>query len=232
MPVNQAAPILKHTLLDLLSDMRSRAQVVASMAERIPLTRDIALFSSKFYSVGRGYDVYFILGSQILKLPKSRGLIFNFQFGKTLRASSEAVVVLVDRDCPAICTFRAVTTYILAAQRTGWDSTTGHLFPVVTTEGGRGSLRLFAARMTTALQGHLRAAGLPSHFTMHSFRVGGSLSKSLPGTEVDEIMKIGGWKTESVAKYYIGAITSGSVHDSKRKRGQSYASASELPFVA
>ena len=86
--------------------------------------------------------------------------------------------------------------------------------------------------MTTALLGHLRTAGLPGHFTMHAFRVEGSLSKSLPGTAVDEIVKIGGWKTESVAKYYIGAITSGSVHDSKRKRGQSYASASELPFVA
>ena len=46
--------------------------------------------------------------------------------------------------------------------------------------------------MTTALQGHLRAAGLPSHVTMHSFRVGGSFSKSLDGTAVDEIMKIDG----------------------------------------
>ena len=33
-PVNQAAPMLAHTLIDLLSDMRSRAQVAASMAER------------------------------------------------------------------------------------------------------------------------------------------------------------------------------------------------------
>ena len=44
---------------------------------------------------------------------------------------------------------------------------------------------------------------------MQSFRVGGSLSKSLAGTAVDEIMQIGGWKTESVAKYYIGATSTG-----------------------
>ena len=118
----------------------------------------------------------------------------------------------------------------LGAQRMGWDITAGHVFPVVTAEGGRGSLPLPADRMTTALQGHLRAAGLPSHFTMHTFRVGGYLSKSLNGTAVDEIMKIGGWKTESVAKYYIGATSGGKVHGSKRKRGQSYASASELPL--
>ena len=92
-PVNQAALMLVHTLIDLLRDMRSRAQVAASLAERISLTRNIALFSSAFYSMRRGYDLSFTLRSQILQLPKSRGLIFNFQFGKTLRASSEAVVV-------------------------------------------------------------------------------------------------------------------------------------------
>ena len=200
------------------------------MAERISLTRDIALFSLDFYSMRMRCDLSFTLGSQILKLPNSRGLIFNFQFGKTRRASSEAMVVLADRDCPAVCTFRAMTAYISAAQRMGWDLTAGHLFPVVTAGGDRGNLPLPAARVTTALQAHLRAAGLPSHFTMHSFCVGGSLSKSLAGTTVDEIMQISGWKTESVAKYYIGATSGGKVHGSKRKRGQSYASASELPL--
>ena len=82
--------------------MRSRAQVAALLADCISLTTDIALFSLAFYSMCRDYDLSFTLGSQILKLPKSRGLIFNFQFGKTLRASSEVVVVLADRDCPAV----------------------------------------------------------------------------------------------------------------------------------
>ena len=109
------------------------------------------------------------------------------------------------------------------------DLTAGHLFFVVTAEGGHGSLPLSAAR-ATALQSHLRAAGLLSQFTMHSFRVGGSLSKFLAGTAVDVTMKIGGWKTESVATYYVGATSSGKVHGSKTKRGQSYASASELPL--
>ena len=182
-PVDQAAPMLEHTLIDMLSDMRSRAHVAASLAERIALTRDIALFSLALYSMGRGYDLSFTLGSNILKLPSSRGLIFNFQFGKTLRASSEAAAVLADRDCPVICPFRAVTAYVSAAQRMGWDLTAGHLFPVVSAGGGRGTLPLPAARMTAALQAHLRAAELPSCFTMHSFRVGGALGKSLAGTD-------------------------------------------------
>ena len=124
--------------------------------------------------------------------------------------------MLANRAYPVVCAFRAVTTYISAAKRMRWDLTVGHLSPVVAAEGDRGILLLSAAHMTTSLQGYLRAAGLPSHFTIHSFRRGGFPSKFLTGTAVDEIMDINGWKTESVAKYYIGATSSRNVHGSNR----------------
>ena len=41
-------------------------------------------------------------------------------------------------------------------------------------------------------------------------------------------MEIGCWKTESVAKYYIGAISNGKGCGSKRTRSQSYANASDF----
>ena len=84
--------------------------------------------------------------------------------------------------------------------------------------------------MMSTRQGYLRAAEPPSHFIMQSFRVGGSLSKSLAGTAVDKIMKNGGWKTESIAEQYIGATSSGQVQGSKRSCGQSYVDVSELPL--
>ena len=84
--------------------------------------------------------------------------------------------------------------------------------------------------MTANLQGYLRVAALPSHFALHSFRVCGSISKSLAKTAVDETMIIGGRKKESVARYYIGATFSERVQGSKRKRGQSCADALELPL--
>ena len=99
-PVNQANPMLAHVLVELLEDMRSRAQLVKSLAQRIAITRDIALYSLAFASMRRGHDLSFTKGSQVLRLPQSRGLIFNFQFGKTLRKSSEAVVLLADNKCP------------------------------------------------------------------------------------------------------------------------------------
>ena len=63
---------------------------------------------------------------------------------------------------------------------------------------------------------------------MHSYRVGGSLSKSLAGTAGDEVVNVGGWKTESIAKYYIATKSSGRVHGSKRKCSRSCPSAGEL----
>ena len=101
-------------------------------------------------------------------------------------------------------------------------------------------MAITAPRMTAALQAHLRAGGLPDHFTMHSFRVGGSLSKSLAGTAIDEIMKIGRWKTERVTRYYIGPTASAGANSegkwkrdggSQRARDNSYAIANRLPFV-
>ena len=68
---------------------------------------------------------------------------------------------------------------------------------------------------------YLRMTDQRNHLTMHSFRVGGWLRKSLAGTAVDEITKDTGWKTESVAKCNIGATSSGQVRGSKKKRGQS-----------
>ena len=59
------------------------------------------------------------------------------------------------------------------AYRIGWDLAKGRLFPVVLLKGVRGDTALSEPRMVTALQGHLRVAGLSSHFTHHSLRSGG-----------------------------------------------------------
>ena len=83
--------MLPHVLIDLLQDMRSQAQAAPSLAVRIELTRDIALFSLAFASMRRGHDLSVTMGSQVLRLPAGEGLIFNFQFGKTLRVSVDAI---------------------------------------------------------------------------------------------------------------------------------------------
>ena len=144
--------------------------------------------------------------------------MFNFHFGKTFHKSVEVVVVSADAENPQTCAFRGVTEYISASLAIGWDLTACYLLPMVELIGERRTMAITAPRMTAALQAHLRAGGVTDRFTMHSFTVGGSLSKSLAGTAVDEIMKIGGWKTERVARCCIGATTS-ALATSKGKRG-------------
>ena len=75
-PVKQVAPMLAHTLAQLLQDMRVRAQLVASVSDRIAITRDIALYSLAFHSMRRGFDLSFTLESQLLRLPELAGQIF------------------------------------------------------------------------------------------------------------------------------------------------------------
>ena len=84
------------------------------------------------------------MGSQVLRLPESAGHIFNFQSGKTLRLSAEAVVVLADKESPQTCAFRGVTEYISAAHSIGWDLAKGHLFPLVLADGSRGPVPMSA----------------------------------------------------------------------------------------
>ena len=149
-----------------------------------------------------------------------------------------SVVILADGECLPIFAVRGVTEHIAAALAMGWDLTAGYLFPMVDESGERGTVPLTAPRMTAALQAHLRAAGIPGQFTMHSFRLRGSVSRSLEGTAVDEIMKIGGWKTERVARYHIGATAGASAATSKRKcdegskreRDRDYAAAIDVPL--
>ncbi len=69
--IDQADAILRVTrvVVDLLRDMRSRAQNRPYLGGAFSLTRDVALFSLAFASMRRGHDLSFTLGSQVLRLP-------------------------------------------------------------------------------------------------------------------------------------------------------------------
>ena len=83
-PVKQAAPMLSHTLAQLLQSMRVRAQLAESLSQRIAITRDIALFSLVFYPMRRGFDLSITLASRVLRLSESAGLVFIFLLRKNI----------------------------------------------------------------------------------------------------------------------------------------------------
>lgn len=53
--------------------------------------------------------------------------------------------------------------------------------------------------------------------------MGGSLSEVLAGTNVDEVMKLGGRKMESVVERYIGPIVSTATAGQRRQLDSDYA---------
>ena len=112
-----------------------------------------------------------------------------------------------------MCAARAVSEYIRAAEDIGWDLSAGYLFSDPASDGSQGPSKLTPRSMKNALQGHLREAGLPSHFAMHSLRGGSSLSRALAGEAIESTMQVGGWKTESAtvcwkcARTYNAATT-------------------------
>lgn len=46
----------------------------------------------------------------------SAGLMVNFQFGKTLRANADALVVMANMGSPSTCAGKAVVSYIVRQQ--------------------------------------------------------------------------------------------------------------------
>ena len=121
----------------LQQQQHHRQAAAAAEAAAAPTAAAAATFAAQHQEnkFGVGATTFpFTLSLQIQTSQASKGLIFNFRIRRTLRASSQVVVGLANRDCPPICASRPGTAYISAAWRNGSDLTAGHPFPVVLTE--------------------------------------------------------------------------------------------------
>ena len=155
--------------------------------------------------------------------------MFNFMFGKTLRNSSQVVVVKKNLDCREICTVAAKVEYQLAVESMQWSAGSRFLFPSVLEGGEKGDVAPTAVRMTASLQTHLRAAGMADkRYSMHSFRVGGTASHHVDGMVMDVLMGYVGWKSASVACRYVGVTASAAAAGVKRSRETAFIEADAL----
>lgn len=94
-----------------------------------------------------------------LFIPDRQGLIFNFQFGKTLRSSSLAVVVKRAKNS-GLCPVRAIQEFSAITKLTGWALGVGYMFSSINNDDGlRGQQQMTAAAVTASLQSNLRDAG-------------------------------------------------------------------------
>lgn len=220
--VKQAPPLIATQVRDLVVDMRRRLPTLPTAAERMTMSRDIAIFCLAFHTMKRGFELSVAVASQVMQMRDGEGFILNFLFGKTLRSSSQAVVVRKNLDCREICAVAAMLAYKQAAASMQWSlgDGVGFLFPTVLEDGTKGELALTPAQMTTNLQAHLRVAGMADQkYTLHSFRVGGAASHNMDGTAMDALMEYVGWKSTPVSRRYVGQTASaGGSGANKRSR--------------
>ena len=207
--VKQAPALLSSHLRALIIPMRARLCCTEDPYTRVLLARDIALFKIAFRTTKRGDELSRTLIQRILRLPNECGLLFNFQWGKTLRSGADHLLtVSYDQQCWTTCPVRAVEQFVATGTASGWDMTKGYLFPTISPgkSGGlpvRGSRPISAPQMTTALKAYAVAAGERGEYSMHSFRSGGAISQALAGENLQSIMQRAFWKQPSTAWRYM-----------------------------
>lgn len=152
----------------------------------------------------RGAESTSTLIQRVLRLPKKSGLMFNFQWGKTLRSGADHfIIVPYDEKYVAVCPVRAVEQWITVGRAAGWDMTSGHLFFEISAKKNgkptKGSLPISAAKMSAKLKEYAREARETQYFSLHSFRSGGPISRALAGDSLSTIMQRAYWKSPKTA---------------------------------
>lgn len=207
--VKQAPAMLRSHLSKIFGPMRATRDSRAPVFERLVLARDVAFFAVAFSTTKRGDELVNTLIQRILRLPNRSGLLFNFQWGKTMRSGADHVLAVeYNSDCIALCPVRAVERYVEIARSVGWNMDSGYLFPTVSpgTDGGppvRGRKPVSASEMTAALKGYTKEVGIDQEFTVHSFRAGGAITQALDGQSLESIMQRAYWKNPRTAWRYM-----------------------------
>ena len=147
--------------------------------DRIVLARYIALFTVAFSTLKRGDGLSLTLIHRILRLPNECGLLFIFQWGKTMRDGADDLMT-VDTKRMTTCPVRAVEQYIAVGTALGWNMTQGYHFPRISRRPNTGT-PISAPDLTKALKVHARNVGERTAFTMHSFLSGGAITRALAG---------------------------------------------------
>ena len=206
----QATPILRPDFQHLMRYMHTCLLCAAQPVDRLAYARDMALFAVAFRAGSRSSDLAKLLAAQVLHLPSSQGSVFNFLFTKTLRdGAAHASLLAPDSDMLETCAVAAMLRYAQAADSCGWDMSKDYLFPEMPASGDRTPKRLArplsVKTMAARFKEHLGHVGLGSRqFTFHSFRVGCAVTQTIVGKYIAEIMAAVNWKSEKVARRYVG----------------------------
>jgi hypothetical protein len=216
--VKQAVPLSLAKLRSLVMGLWSEMPPLSPL-ERLCLYRDIACYTLMFATMTRGLQACSTLASSFTWMPARAGILMNYCYGKTLR-SGKVHAIGISRlflDGPVVgepdpaCPIWAMESYHRVSISMGHSLHQGYLFPAfassrrssapATTQRPVG-VGLMAERFHFAL---FRFALLGGE-TLHSFRGGGAIERTLSGDALERVMQIAYWRCERTARYYLRLV--------------------------
>ena len=204
-----AALLMREDIVRLLQRMSAWLMNPAlSQDEKYEMMRDMAYIAVVFATGRRCDDMANLLISQMVRFPDGRGIMFGFQFGKTLRDGSRNMFGLRRDDItPEICAVRLMDDLDEYATKVGIRREGNKFFTKI--KNGRRLLENIPTDyMTERLRKYMKKAGMEVDqgrlsVSIHSLRAGGPLNKMLEGDSLKKVMFEAYWKNPKTAWKYI-----------------------------
>ena len=132
----QAKPMFIDKLVRLSEHIRATLQRAdLSPLQQYILARDQAYFKAQLFSGDRPGDLGMVKTQEIPRFPQDDGLLFNHQFGKTLRGGASNVFGIKRCGNITVCPVRGIEHYIAMADRLSIDLRNGYLFRPTDSQG-------------------------------------------------------------------------------------------------
>lgn len=205
----QADLLMREDVVKLLQRMSAwLMNPTLSQDERYEMMRDMAFIAVVCATGKRCDDLTNLLISQMVRFPDGKGIMFGFQFGKTLRDGSRHMFGLRQDDItPEICTVRLMDDLDEFASKVGIKREGNRFFTKIK-NGKRILEKIPTDYMTERLRKHMKRAGMEVDqgrlsVSIHSLRSGGPLTKMLEGDSLKKVMFEAYWKNPKTAWKYI-----------------------------
>ena len=200
----QATPMFIDKLVRLAAHIDRHLQDdKISPLQKYIFSRDQAYFKAQLFSGDRPGDLGWVKTQEILHFPRDDGLLFNHQFGKTLRGDSQNIFGIKRCANINVCPVRGIESYMELAVGINVDLREGYLFRPTNAQGFIVNSPLSSDTANSRLRLYLTEMGEYHGETAHGFRAGCAITLALTGAKLADIMEHVGWEREHTAKYYM-----------------------------
>ena len=202
-PVKQARPVFSTHIRLLVKEIDFRLATLLDgepfFPQRFTLLRDRAFFLAQWFSGDRAGDLGRALAREVVRLDNG-SLLFRHTAGKTVRESSQLLVIPHISDEPAICPVLAFDTYVSACKAAGVDLLRGHLFPP--TAAPRHTSIRDAPLTSDAATRRLRLYLPDENLSAHGSRAGCAVTLLMLGATRESVMEHCRWASAQVCLHY------------------------------